>query len=104
MTREIKFREWHNNHMRTWEEINSLHMRVLNDERGVFEQYTGFEDFYGKEIYEGDIICDTDDNTIIGAVKFYDGSWQVGDDLLLDMMYYSVVGNIHENPELLEDK
>jgi uncharacterized phage protein (TIGR01671 family) len=85
----------------------------LNDV--IIEQFTGMIDKKGKEIYEGDIISNGEirhkiryENTIASFV---------GDILIKNnyMQYCSinqnwinefqkeVVGNIHENPEMLED-
>ena len=78
-------------------------------------QYTGLTDKNGKKIFEGDIIKVTDDNGEtnlcscgVGYVCFYDGVWYIADEVndgLYDVnkiYYVEVIGNIHDNPELLE--
>ncbi|MEB7774861.1 YopX family protein [Enterococcus faecalis] len=73
----------------------------------VLMQSTGLKDLNGVEIFEGDILFDKHHNPQIGVVVFYEGAFQ----LLANNMYYpliqfdgdvEIIGNIHENPELLE--
>ena len=79
-------------------------------------QYTGSLDKNDKKIFEGDIVKVTDDNGEtdfsdggIGDVGFYDGLWYVGGEIhnglndLTKMYYVEVIGNIHDNPELLKE-
>lgn len=91
-------------------------------------QYTGLTDKNGKKIFEGDIWIDTDDDYVVYVVEFknaqfcftcygwkgmlmeygydeYAGGW--GEVDCLPMTDYNIdtieiVGNIHDNPELLK--
>lgn len=110
--REIKFREWHQNHMRYWDDIGFFHLYVLNDGKGVFEQYTGLKEKNGVEIYEGDILQHKASKFINFTVVFKYGCYYAHDtseimsDSLLGSLNFdnemTVIGNIHKHPELLE--
>lgn len=113
MSREIKFR-----HIKP---DGSVEFDQLNREMsgGYVEQYTGLTDKNGKEIYEGDILggmfegcyigwCDTTKSfELFNCYEHYcmacDGDilWCELSDSDIDL---EVIGNIHENPELLGDE
>ena len=68
-------------------------------------QYTGLKDKNGKEIYEGDILL-TNNQTYNYEVKFEDCSFGVqtkhyGFINLIGCGELEIIGNIYENPELL---
>lgn len=104
------------------ESIDGSRYDVVEDTIG---QYTGLHDENGKEIYEGDIIDFSYDmfvgnfNTFVakGIVIFEEGAFYVqcleNERLTKDESYLlytinidtiEIIGNIYENPELLEDK
>ena len=79
-------------------------------------EYTGIKDYEGKEIYEGDIVEKEimesifDDSKLIGVVKMIEGCWCVVNDkkkvaknLWSETDVNRVIGNVYENPELLEE-
>ncbi|EKM3316284.1 hypothetical protein PUA00_003114 [Listeria monocytogenes] len=78
----------------------------------VLMQYTGLKDKNGKKIFEGDIVnCKFFDRMvgdIAGVINFIDCVWAVIDFKnkrlyqLIDVDNIEIIGNIHENPELLE--
>lgn len=90
------------------------------DQANTIEQFTGLLDKNGKEIYEGDIVKDV--NKFCLEVRF--GTWDNGEPydmndsgvgfylyndfgphaLTAECAEYEVIGNIHENPELLDSK
>lgn len=76
-------------------------------------QYTGLTDKNGKKIFEGDIIiCDTSMyRHVTGIVKYSENASRYyievlnsSNDYLFNCENILIIGNIHDNPELLEEK
>ena len=115
--REIKFRAWDviKSVMRTWEEHPvTICERIENEDTYWVMQYTGLKDKNVKEIYEGDIVeYFTQKGEERDIVFWIDGlgAWGLipsnrsiskGEMLFsVGAESLSVIGNIHENPELL---
>lgn len=81
-------------------------------EEGAYElmQFTGLHDKNGKEIYEGDIIQirdkwdDPELDKEVGTVFYQNGAyWGLERLLGIVASYCKVIGNIYENPELLNE-
>ena len=110
--RETKFRVWNGSAL---EQVRKLeydlgHGRFIANEwidGSNLEQFTGLHDVNGKEIYEGDILLAAG-STLHFIVKWVTEwarfmledhrKWLVP----MESSLLEVIGNIHENPELLE--
>ena len=94
--------------------------RIVEADEIVIEQFTGLKDKNGTEIYQGDI-CSFTSKTgkHTGVVERLDNLAGFGlrmvknnfrytfselDTMGIDLDTLEVIGNIHENPELVEEK
>lgn len=71
----------------------------------VIEQFTGLKDINGKGIYEGDILESSGVCSVMDKIIFERGCFSFGggfeDYLMMWNEDSEIIGNIHENPELL---
>ena len=126
--REIKFRAWHKEKKEIVdvEEIDFMN-KVINyidndyennrqEIRGAYfedvelMQYTGLKDKNNKEIYEGDVLSNGNDEkpykVIFENGSFraeFEGDFEEYSFYLIDIVaqHCEIVGNIYQNPELL---
>lgn len=125
MSGEIEFRAWDKKKKRmlygvsigtikVWDENTPLISHEFSySEDCIFEQYTGLEDKNGKKIYVGDILetcCGKaevyfDDELLMYRIKVrHGGTMPLVSKKSKRHFDYEVIGNVHENPELLEVK
>ena len=128
--REIKFRAWHIEYKRIVEivrlafyfsgygvsdyhevcALNGSFPYTVNIGDIILMQYTGLKDKTGQEIFEGDIV---QSDTGRGEVNWMYSGWysKCGEDTDENIFLWAsnnqldnkleIIGNIHENPELL---
>lgn len=112
--RDIKFRAWYTyrNSFYVYG-LEAIRMLIAkpNGSDAVIEQYTGIKDKNGVEIYENDIVRQQMRFDETNGVIFWQeekSRFAINLDGFITTITkpqedsYEVVGNIHENPELLE--
>lgn len=123
--REIKFRAWHEKAEEYCEgSIANMFNWLEDGQPVVIEQYTGLKDANGVEIYEGDIVTSEEYPFYSDGLLNYVGVVGIDEDgVYYDLKVVSdrvagracggnlselegreVIGNIHQNPELLSQQ
>jgi len=112
--REIKFRAWDKESKIMEEDVVNPIGYQAYPKRWIVMQYIGLKDKNRKEIYEGDIV--SNGQADVNEVYFIYGGWHYSnyhaqalqlfsyhtrDDNISD---HEIIGNIYQNPELLNDK
>jgi len=102
--------------MKDWEKVKDDRIGDIdhchkNNVANIYMQYTGLKDCRGVEIYEGDILGNGKNNKNIYEVTFEDGCFDntlIFEDESYEYFHNSyqleVIGNIYENPELIQTK
>ena len=120
MTREIEFRAWDvlsdPPKMINPDECSEMTLDSLTTNELQVMQYTGLKDCDGKKIFKGDVLA------FVGTaykyiVKYEDAAFvlyhtngerfgflSVITSPTYENFEFKIIGNIHENPELLEEK
>lgn len=128
--REIRFRFWDafngeyvysSNYSSLFEFFRLYNVALEAGNNPILEQFTGLYDKYNNTIYEGDIISNHPANKHLETDMWHQiilekgcykgkiiihhavgGGWWIDNIGKIDMNFYEIIGNIHENAELLE--
>jgi len=127
--KEYQFRVW-DRYLKCYHYGNQspdvIQALIFYNSRYIIEQYIGIKDKNGKYIYEGDILASSNNNSeydiwdekclgytivyyneedlcFVGSEWFIKNYSDEDDDSIYGKKFISVVGNIHENSNLLKE-
>lgn len=126
--REIKFRAWDHQNKRMIDGFHAMSPRMsmfitqysIEHKQYAVMQFTGLTDKNEKECYEGDIVTLTlqriigEPVEVIAVVQWNDNGWwefdvpSEGQSVVVHILEdedseFEIIGNVHENPELLKE-
>ena len=124
MNDTLKFRAWDRNPLDSYRMKYNLHLNSAYFQQPtlngiVVMQFTGLKDKNGKEIYEGDLVIYQETTyqikyiptkacySLVGISKFSDILAAIYDYVFTELTtvkYFEIIGNIYENPELLNQQ
>lgn len=115
--RDIRFRAWHKEEKKMYHwgsgviwidhqlNVYSLANRVFPAEVIELMQFTGLKDYNDKEIYEGDIVrCQYAEDRgprFVDVVEWSNCEFKIGTYGLGEIEAEEIIGNIYEDPEII---
>ena len=100
--RKIKFRSWDKDNKIMTKPFGIMHEEELYSDKDILMQYTGLKDKNGKEIYECDIV--ENDREVVFEIADWSENWHSLESIKQKLTIVEVIGNIYENPNMLEQK
>ena len=110
---DIRFRSWDSQlgELVYWTRRADGYNKETFFNRAEIDQYTGVNDKNGLEIYEGDVLevymegCKQDWGYLVDNLRdFYEALDTIDSYQRIEENKMKVIGNIYENPELLEEE